>query len=205
MFFAKERMCTMMGNINHLVLCYGRFEQRVRQWTEKWCRPYCSVCRHVCCRAHYCLETRQSVFLERVAREFSSRSVFSDVHGWLGQAGCTLVAGRPPVCYEFLCRRIVDGVADDSLRHHALMVASMVMSHVGKEAISGRHVVEATRSADLERINPERFLTRLDHAEASFELAAALLEGRPATARSDVLSRIVLPPRKNKKTIRRLM
>ena len=195
----------MMVDINRLVQCYGQFEKRVRQWTEKWCQPYCSVCQHVCCRVHYCVETRQSVFLERVAGRFSPRSVFSDTHGWLGHKGCTLIAGRPPVCYEFVCRSIVDAVAGDPLRYHALLVASMVISHVGKKAIGGRHVVEATRPVDLERINPERFLARLDRAQAAFDLAAALLDGRTINAHTDLLACIVSPPRKNRKTIRRLM
>jgi hypothetical protein len=195
----------MMVDINWLIGRYGLFEQRVRQWTEGWCQPSCSVCRHVCCRAHYCIETRQSVFLASVAGRFPPRSLFSHIHGWLGPTGCTLVAGRPPVCYEFVCRPIVDAVAGDPLRHHALLVASMVMTHVGKRAIGGHHVVEATQAADLKRIKTERFLTRLNEAEAAFDLATDLLDGRQVNASIDLLACIVSPPRKNKKTIRRLL
>ncbi|WP_419661484.1 uncharacterized protein Dvar_19170 [Desulfosarcina variabilis str. Montpellier] len=188
----------MKVDINRLVQRYGQLEKRVRQWTENVCRPYCSVCRHVCCRDHFCSEVRQSVFLSRVANQFSAQAVFDPAHGWLGQTGCTLVAGRPPVCYEFVCRAIVDGVAGDSLRHHALLVVSMVMTYVGKKAIGGRHVVEVTRSADLKRINVKRFLSRLDQAEAAFDLAADFLDGRQVSARSDLFSSIVSEPRTKK-------
>lgn len=139
-----------------------------------------------------------------MANQFSAQAVFNPTQGWLGQKGCTLVAGRPPVCYEFIYRTIVDGVAGDSFRHHALLAASLVMTYVGKKAIGGRHVVEATRFADLDRINPKRFLSRLDQAEAAFDLAAVFLDGRPVNERSDIFLSIVSAPRKKKK-LRRLM
>jgi hypothetical protein len=188
----------MKVDITRLVQRYGQFEKRVRQWTEKVCQPYCSVCRHVCCLAHYCSEARHSVFLSRVADQFSPQAAFHHAHGWLGQNGCTLVAGRPPVCYEFLCRAIVDGVAGDPFRHHALLVTSMVMTFVGKKAICGRHVVEAMRYAELERINPNRFLSRLDQAEAAFDLASDFLDGRQVSARADLFSCIVSAPKEKK-------
>jgi len=190
----------MRVDIDWLVDRYGLFEQRVRTWMERWCRPYCSACPHVCCRAHFCIETRQSAFLASVAGRFSPRSDFSHLRGWIGQGGCTLVAGRPPVCYEFVCRPIIDDVAGDFLRHHALLVATMVMTHVGKRVIGGRHLVEATQTKDLNRIKAEPFLARLDAAEAAFDLATDLLEGRPLHENNDLLIRIVPPPRKNKKT-----
>ena len=196
-FFSGKPM-VMKVDINRLVLRYGQFEKRVRQWTENVCRPYCSTCRHVCCRNHFCIEVRQSAFLARVANQFSAQAVFNPTHGWLGQTGCTLVAGRPPVCYEFVCRAIVDGVDGESLRHHALLVVSMVMTFVGQKAIGGRHVVEATRPDDLNRINPKRFLNRLDQAEAAFDLAADVLDGRQVSARSDLFSCIVPAPKKKK-------
>lgn len=196
---AKGTESPMIMDIDRVIRRYGQFEQRVRQWTETRCRPYCSVCRHVCCRTHYCLETRQSAFLAGVVQRFPPQSVFSHTHGWLGRRGCTLVAGRPPVCYEFICRPIVDGVAGDPSRLHALLVASMVVTHVGKKAFGGRHVVEITDPADLARIDPERFLRRLDRAEAAFDLAADLLDGRRTSRRLDLLSCIVSPPREKKK------
>jgi len=68
------------------------------------------------------------------------------------------------------------------------------MTYVGKKAIGGRHVVEVTRSADLNRINAKRFLSRLDQAEAVFDLAADFLDGRQVSARSDLFSSIVSEP-----------
>jgi hypothetical protein len=185
----------MMKEVDRLVDRYGRFEKRVRRWTEVWCRSFCSNCGHVCCRSHYCDETRQSAFLARVAGCFSRGSVFNHASGWLRETGCNLVAGRPPVCYEFLCRSISEAVSYDSRHRHALLVTSMVITHVGKKAINGRHLVEATQTADLKRIRLERFLTRLEEAETAFRLATDILDGRPAGANPGTLARIVSPPR----------
>ncbi len=183
------------SDITRLVERYGQFEQLVRQQTERWCRPSCSVCRCICCRSHYCIETRESVFLTLVARRFSHRSVFSLTHGWLSPTGCTLVAGRPPVCYEFLCRDVSDAVSGDPHRRSALLVSSLLITHVGKRAIGGRHVVEATHAADLNRIKPERFMTRLHEAQAAFQAAVAIMDGQRRDADVQALSRIVSPPR----------
>ena len=195
----------MTSDISWLVDRYGQFEQQVRQQTERWCRRYCSVCRHVCCQAHFCIETRESTFLTLVARRFSDRSVFSPTHGWLTAMGCALVAGRPPVCYEFLCCPISDAVSGDRNRHHALLALSMVITHVGKRLIGGRHLVEATHAADLKRIDPERFMTRLHESEIAFHAVVDILDGRPSNTGIQALSRIVLSPRTDGQKIRRLM
>jgi hypothetical protein len=185
----------MMSDMTRLIDRYVQFEQRVRRWTDRWCRPFCSTCDAVCCRSDFCLETRQSAFLARVVRQTAPESVFDTTRGWLGATGCSLVAGRPPVCYEFLCSDICNAVAGDSDRRHALLAASMVLSHAGKRVLGGRHLVEATRSADLNRINEKRFMTRLVEAEAAFQAAAYILGGRPSTAGIRALTRIVPPPR----------
>jgi hypothetical protein len=188
-----------------LVDRYGRFEQRVRHHTERWCRPFCSACRQVCCQAGFCAETRESRFLMRVVRRFSGHAVFSPSNGWLSSTGCTLVAGRPPVCYEFLCRPITDAVSSDPKRRYAMRVSSMLVSHVGMRAIGGRHLVEATRAADLDRVNPERFIARLDEAEKAFCIVADILDGQPSGSGIQALSRIVTPPRNDDQEIRRVM
>ncbi|WP_319408442.1 hypothetical protein [uncultured Desulfosarcina sp.] len=195
----------MKSDINRLVDRYGQFEQRVRQRTEQWCRPFCSVCRHVCCRVHFCVETRESAFLGLVASCFSDRSVFNDSHGWLTATGCSLVAGRPPVCYEFLCRHISDTVSGDPYRHHALRVSSQLITHVGKHAIGGRHLVEITQATDLNRVDPERFMNRFREADKAFDAVVNVLDGRSSDADIQALSRIVRPPRTDDLQIRRLM
>jgi hypothetical protein len=151
------------------------------------------------------VESRESVFLRLVAKRFSDRSVFSLSHGWLTATGCALVAGHPPVCYEFLCRHIFDAVSGDPFRHYALRVSSLLITHVGKHAIGGRHLVEITHASDLNRVDPERFMTRFREAEKAFQAVVDVLDGRSSNADIQALARIVRPPWTDDQEIRRLM
>lgn len=181
-------------DMDTLINRYGRLEAQVRQQMEGRCRDSCANCRRVCCRVHFCIETKESAFLDRVARRFSPHARFHRQRGWLASNGCTLVAGRPPVCYEFLCRDIPDAHSGDVERRHALLALSMLITYVGRRAIGGRHLVEATRDGDLGRIRPRRLLARLDEAEAALADAAAILDGRSVAVGTRMLSRIVPPP-----------
>ena len=183
-------------DITTMIDRYGRLEQRVRMQMERQCQATCSHCRQVCCRIHFCAETRESAFLQRVVRRFSPKAEFDPQCGWLSPAGCTLVAGRPPVCYEFLCGDIPGALSGDIHHRHGMLALSMLITHTGRRAIGGRHLVEATRDADLRRIHPQRFMARLDEAEAALEEVVAVLDGRRSYgAAARTLSRIAPPPR----------
>jgi hypothetical protein len=185
---------TSEAEIDWMVERYGEFEQRVRQQMEQRCRPACSICRNVCCRPHFCEEARESAFLERIVLRFSHRAIFDKKSGWLSPKGCTLVAGRPPVCYEFLCGDIPDAVSADSHRRWAMLALSMLVTHVGRHVFGGRHLVEATGADSLTRIHRERFTARLEEAEAALAEAVTILDGRRTLAAGQNLSRIVPPP-----------
>ena len=185
----------MPVDINRLIDAYGGFEQRVRQEMERRCRVFCAACRQVCCRVHFCVETRESVFLKQVARRYSPHAGFDSVHGWLGPDGCSLVAGRPPVCYEFLCRDIPDAIHGDPHRRHAMLTLSMLVTHLGRRAVGGQHLVELTDKTALMRIAGSRFYAHLAQAEAAFEAAVGLLDGQLSDDATALLSRIVVPPR----------
>lgn len=181
--------------IDRLIDAYVGFEQRVRQEMERRCRSFCAVCRQVCCRVHFCVESRESVFLARVASRYSPGASFDPVHGWLGPDGCRLVAGRPPVCYEFLCRDIPDALSGDPHRRHAMVTLSMLVSHLGKRAVGGRHLVELTDETALMRIVESRLSANLVQAEAAFKAAVAVLDGEWPEDAATLLSRIAGPPR----------
>jgi len=190
-----KRTATSQATIDRMIERYGEFEQRVQQQMEKHCRPACSVCRNVCCRPHFCAESRQSAFLERVVHRFSPRAAFDRKSGWLSSEGCTLVAGRPPVCYEFLCGNIPDAVSADTCRRWAMLVLSMLVTHVGRRIYGSRHLVEATDASDLTRIHGERFAARMEEAASALAEAATILDGRRTVAAGPNLSRIVPLPR----------
>ena len=196
---------SMKPDIPTLVDRYGRFERQVREQMERRCRPQCSQCRRVCCRIHFCTESRESVFLDRVVRRFSPDASWDPLHGWLSSGGCSLVAGRPPVCYEFICRDISDALSSGPDRGHALRTLGMLLTHVGKSAVGGRHLVTATGEAQLNRIRPDRFMARLEQAQAALQAAAAMLDGRPWAAAAAALNRISPASRTDAQTLRRTM
>lgn len=181
-------------DLDHAVKVYAAFEQTVRQWTDGRCGPFCKTCRAVCCRAHFCDETRQSAFLARVAAHASPQSDYHAATGWLTPAGCGLKAGRPPVCYEFLCLRITTALDGDPLKRHALLAASMLMTHVGRRALGGRHLVTLTRRRDLARIRVERLMDRLDEAGAALAAAVDVFAGRRSGNPQAAFARIAPAP-----------
>ena len=172
----------MEQNIDKLVERYGQFEIRVREQMERHCGPSCSQCRQVCCRSYYCVETRESIFLTRVMERFSKQTSWSSLSGWLSDRGCSLVAGRPPVCYEFLCHDITDAGFTGADCRHALKVLSMLVTHAGRRVIGGRHLVTAISDFQLCRMNTKRFMAQLDQAQAGLQAAMEVLNGRPLAA-----------------------
>jgi hypothetical protein len=185
----------MLVDINRLIDAYGGFEQRIRQEMERRSRVAWAVCRQVCCRALFCVETRESIFLARVAKRYLPHAGFDPVHGWLGLDSCSLVAGRPPVCYEFLCRDIPDTMHGDPLRRHATLTLSMLVTHLGKRPVGGRHLVELTNETALIRIAESRLSAHLSQAEAAFNAVGGLLDGELPDDATALLSRIIDPPR----------
>jgi hypothetical protein len=208
LLFTKPSFLDVMGSkrpanetIDRLVERYGRLEQQVRLLTEQLCRPACSACRRVCCRIDFCLEARESIFLTRVVDRFSPDAVFDPTSGWLTRTGCALVAGRPPVCYEFLCGEIPDAVSADHRRRHAMLVLSMLLTHAGRKVACGRHLVEIVDGEGLHRIQFRRFNQRLDEAEEAFAAADAILRGGGPGAGTQTLTRIVSSPRMDKRRL----
>lgn len=194
----------MQLDIAALVDRYGLFEQRVRKQKETLCGPTCACCRRVCCRVPFCVKTCQRMFLTKVMRRFASDALFDAALGWLSHAGCTLVAGRPPVCYELLCRDIPNAASHDPDRRHAMQALSMLVIHVGRRSISGCHLVEITCESELCRMKPDRCTSRLDQAQAGLQAVMEMLDGHPSAAVISILSRITPPSRTDGQTIRRL-
>ena len=76
-----------------------------------------------------------------------------------------------------------------------MLTLSMLVTHLGKRAVGGRHLVELTDETALMRIAVSRFYAHLAQAEAAFEAAVWLLDGQLSDDTTALLSRIVVPPR----------
>ena len=147
---------------------YAAFETEVRQQLAHICAPHCAVCERVCCRPEYCRETIDSPFLALLNSEISPNSQCIADRGWLTSSGCALSAGRPPVCYQFICKKIFDSLPDDTSRY-LLEVLSELVVHAGKRAFGSRHLVEIMDLGTLERVDVERFEKRLTVARYALE------------------------------------
>lgn len=136
---------------------YRSIELRVEVLMSATCTPFCKVCPTPCCRIAICQEAAESPFLLAV---HGSRQAFDAKRGYLGATGCTLGAGRPPVCHAFICGRILSQQPDDQ-RRFALECLGDLVGYLGKQVWMKRHLVEALSDGDLRKANRDTFRTRL--------------------------------------------
>jgi hypothetical protein len=163
----------MCDQLNAIVQSYGQLEIELQQTMREVCAPFCDHCGTCCCRLDFCLESLESPFLARVRARFASSAHFDADVGWLTPAGCGLAAGRPPVCYEFLCRAIVE--AQPSHQHlEVLNALTMLLTHAGRNALGRRHLVALE---NLDRFNNRRLLNQLMQARSVLGELNGALEG----------------------------
>lgn len=153
----------MKTDLNQIIEEYAAFEAEVRQQVADICAPHCAMCERVCCRPEYCRENIDSLFLTRISSRAFQNTVFSAECGWLASTGCMLSTGRPPVCYQFNCKKIFESLPDDT-RRYLLDVLSELIPHIGKRALGARHLVEIMHVSELERVDAIRIRKRLTEA-----------------------------------------
>lgn len=140
-----------------LLDAYRTLELRVEFLMSETCTPFCRVCPTPCCRIAICKEAAESPFLLAV---HGSKQAFDAKRGYLGTTGCTLGAGRPPVCHAFICGRILSHQSDET-RRFALECLGDLVGYLGKQVWMKRHLVEALMEADLRKANRTTFQARL--------------------------------------------
>jgi len=151
-----------VNGIDFFVDTYGRLEKEVQDCMTQHCAGRCSRCAQRCCRPHFCREALESPFLIQVRIRFAPEVPWYEDRGWLGAEGCRLSAGRPPVCYEFLCDPLIAGLGT-SRQRKTLGRLAMLLTTAGKSARGRRHLVELS---DLDRLNHERLARQLAQARA---------------------------------------
>lgn len=66
----------------------------------------CKNCLSICCKEEICRETINSCFLSLVIKKNQSIE-YDYMNGWVSNEGCRLKNGRPLVCYEFFCDKLL--------------------------------------------------------------------------------------------------
>jgi len=153
-----------MSDLDKIITCYAAFEIRVRKHITAICFPYCRDCRDICCKPEFCREAAESPFLLMVREKFPASAAYSEKQGWLTRKGCALCAGRPPVCYEFFCSKIMSAQPTSRDRKN-LELLGLLISGMGKNALGSRHLVEIMLNEKLQRVRFSRFEKRLGKAE----------------------------------------
>jgi hypothetical protein len=163
-----------MSELDDIIEKYLNFEKDVRVIMDSVCARHCSRCEKPCCNQDYCRETIESPFLSHILEKYPSSTTYDTESGWLTDTGCGLFIGRPPVCYEFLCQDILASQKSEFDRY-VVKILSALMTHTGKNAAGGRHIVELLHEDDLHRMRLLRFEKKLQEAQAAFDVVAAYL------------------------------
>ncbi len=167
-----------MDNLERIVRNYAAFEARMnRLSTDIWFQ-WCSNCAQVCCKPVYCRESIESPFLSLLIKKSIAKPflLMPPHRGWLNETGCNLTVGRPPVCYEFLCDRILDS-QPPGLQHYATIVLAKLVSHIGKRALGPRHLIEIMDPVKLRQVKFSRFEKRLSEALCALEIIQSIFSG----------------------------
>jgi len=165
-----------MDELEHILQDYAAFEAEVRVFSSGLWFQWCSNCREVCCKSVYCRETFASPFLFLLVQKYYHQVSYRIQKYWLSEAGCKLSVGRPPVCYEFLCRNILDA-QQPGMQRYAMLVLAKLISHIGKIALGTRHLIEVMDPADLKKVRYSRFQKRLSEARNAFDVLQLFFSG----------------------------
>jgi len=141
---------------------YMDFERLIASSIQEICGPYCTACQGLCCEEEICRESVDSVWL-RMVRTYNGNGVreYSHSAGWLTKQGCILDTGRPPICYEFVCTRILKEFEGSPLKTIVQDLGTLI--HLAGKNIGGRkHLVTLDTEQELQRINLEKLMNALD-------------------------------------------
>ena len=89
---------------------------------------------------------------------------YDDSKGWLLSEGCRLISGRPPVCYEYLCNRMLEEIPEDAYLDN-LKAISALPAFAGKNALGNKHLVT---------LSSEQILTRMNFGKLRRQIAKSL-------------------------------
>lgn len=174
---------TMNHKLNAFFREFAMFERDVRCFSDNLFSRICSSCITPCCKPEICYESIESPFLSHLRKIVPPPASFSEINGWLTESGCMLQTGRPPVCHEFLCNTIIDK-QPTAFHKSIITVLSKLITHIGKNALGKRHLVEIMSEDKLQKINLSRIQSRFTDARLAFKEIQGFFEGRRLTSES---------------------
>lgn len=172
-------MTSQIKDLDRLVARYAALERQIGALITRCSTGICSSCEKVCCRADVGRQALESWWLRQVSRHVHGRWWPDD---WetaeqcvaLSKQGCTIEAGKPMICWSFVCDRYAEAYPDlwDAAFYSFL---ADLLWEVGQ--LSGRVHLEYLEEQQAPRYMA-RIEQRLGHGEQLLQQARGLLDPR---------------------------
>jgi len=148
---------------------YLFLESKVNSLVSQACSCFCTECKDRCCRKEYCSESVSSYWLRIIwTLRGNDISNYDEEKGWTSPYGCHLTAGRPPVCYDFLCNRILEENPMGTYVASLIKICKLP-GWMGKNALGTRHLVTLSSKEVFSILNFNRLRNRIAKCIELFE------------------------------------
>ena len=137
-----------MDRLTNLLDSYVVLEKEIQKLIAPLSSHYCSACSGKCCREEICRESVESAFLAALVKRQNIE--YDAQNGWLGNSGCRLEYGRPPVCYDYFCDEMLKSRLTKSSEIQAI-VNDFVS--IGNKAYGNIHLLCIS---DLDILSPQK-------------------------------------------------
>lgn len=140
---------------------YHLLEEKIIRSVAYICAAFCNECVECCCREDICRESINSYWLKLLWQIHGQDvSKYDRSKGWSTSHGCQLPAGRPPVCYEYFCNKILDALKIEPFKEY-LKKISLLISLAGKNALGNKHIVTLSDEQILHRVDFKRIINKI--------------------------------------------
>jgi len=156
----------MTDPLKKFITQYIELEKGVQELLREQCISLCMQCTICCCHANICEEAIESAFLKLVHKQADQ---FDDSYGFLSEKGCTLLQGRPPVCYEFFCDDQIHAQPDE-LHGEILRILGALPNHATQKARGDQPIVEITKEEALDDLNFQGLEKQLQESVQALEI-----------------------------------
>jgi hypothetical protein len=115
---------------------YISLEKEILKRVSEISKPFCFKCQTKCCEEKICRESVESKFLSSLIKFQNIQ--YDQKNGWISSQGCRLDYGRPLVCYEFFCDKILI-----EYNFHTLNIQQAIKEfiNIGNRAYGNTHLI----------------------------------------------------------------
>jgi hypothetical protein len=176
---------------------YIRLEKKVQALITPHCRETCGACGAQCCRKDICDEAHTAPWLRLcISRPGAITGEWDPERGFLSPTGCRLWFGRPPLCYDFACHRLLKTFASDERKYY-LRCLFKIMTRVGERFLPHAHLVEVLDLGDMTPRRLKKLLCRIAMGETLFAAVKRRLRGDSSVDADLELLRRHFPPKRH--------